>query len=404
MSWQGSFKRLFLGNSFAETKMISSLFKPGQAATAFVAVLLLGSPRSRAQETTRSPDSDGGGTRFSLTCGETKVLIGVVGGAGQWVNRVRGVCMEINNAGGWIGPESLTDPTATSGGTGFFLKCPRNSAVNALSGRAGQWLDMLQVHCKPLGASGHLTGSMVLARDDTKTSVGGSAGNTGFGPNECASDRPARILKADAGSVLGTPTVDRIWLDCQQPTLFALDRVRPLYATTLGLTSSATAEFNRNAPEAQTVALSQSGQGVITIPSTAALAKGARGAPFTVRTVQTGCAMITASYAGRSRISHLVVQPDRALNDPMWLSTPDELLIAPQQQSATLTASIAPNAVVTLTSSNPDVASVPASVTNRSGERMNFPIIGLKRGCTQIIATYRTFTVRRIVKVEEIGG
>jgi hypothetical protein len=92
------------------------------------------------------------------------------------------------------------------------------------------------------------------------------------------------------------------------------------------------------------------------------------------------------------------------LNDPMWLSTPDELLIAPQQQSATLTASIPPDAIVTLTSSNPDVASVPASVRNRIGERMTFPITGRKRGCTQIVATYRTFTVRRIVKVEEIGG
>jgi hypothetical protein len=47
---------------------------------------------------------------------------------------------------------------------------------------------------------------------------------------------------------------------------------------------------------------------------------------------------------------------------------------------------------------------VPASVTKRTGEPMTFPITGRKRGCTQIIATYRTFTVRRIVKVEEVSG
>jgi hypothetical protein len=373
-------------------------------ATVFIALAFLGSPNARGQETTPSPDSNGGGTRFSLTCGETKVLIGVTGGAGQWVNRVQGICVEINNAGEWIGPESLTDATATSSGTVFTLKCLPNSAVNALSGRSGQWLDKLQVHCRPLGSGGRLSGDMVLAKDGTKLSAGGIGGTTGFGPNKCLNDRPARILKADAGSVAGTPAVDQIWLDCQTPTLFQLDRIRTLYATTLGVRNAASIEFNRDAPEAQTFALSQLGQGVISIPTTGTVTTGSRSRAFNLTTVQTGCAMITASYAGLSRIRHLVVQPDRALNDPMWLSTPDELLIAPQQQSATLTASIPPDAIVTLTSSNPDVASVPASVRNRTGERMTFPITGRKRGCTQIVATYRTFTVRRIVKVEEIGG
>jgi hypothetical protein len=359
-----------------------------------------------AQETTLSPDIDGGGALFSFTCGTDKVMVGVSGGAGMWVNRVSGICRQVNRAGEWIGGDSSTNATATGGGSDFKLKCERNSAVAALGGRSGQWLDRLQVYCRTLGVNGQLTGALVLAKDGVNTTAGGGPGINAFGPigYECASNRPARILRGRHGSVAGTPSIDRIGLDCQVPTVLKLNNIGVLYATTLGNTSSVTVQFNRAAAADQIVAVSSNSTGVITVPASTTVTQGNFQRSFRLSTVATGCALLTASYAGASRVGHAVVQPERVANYALWMSTPNELLIAPQQQTVTLSAAAPPGTVIRLASSNREVATVPATVTKVGLESMTFPVTGRKRGCTQIVATYLSFTVRRIVKVEEIGG
>jgi hypothetical protein len=353
--------------------------------------------------TTLSPDSDGGGTTFTLSCGPDRVLIGITGGSGQWVDRVGGLCIQVTNDGQWIGSETSTPPSTGSSGSAFSIRCAANSAVAGLSGRAGSWLDRLQVHCRALGFAGTLKDALRLAG-----ATGGTGGTTGFGPHTCDDDRPARALTGTAASTLGAALVGRLGLVCARPNVLRLQSLSLMaFSAVSPNLSRGEVELTRATPTTLTVALSSSNPAVAAVPPTVTVSGGQSGNAFTIRPGATGCASITASNDNVSRVQPFVVQYPASTDPARFdLGTPGRLLMAPGAASGSVRIDGRAGFVVNLASSNGGVATVPASITVPTTAMGigSYPITATGKGCTVITGTYGTQVLRRVVMVGEIGG
>lgn len=393
--------------------MHKRLHHSGHTFGAALLIAVLGAPVPvTAQNTSLSPDSDGGGTTFStLSCGANRVLMAVSGRSGMWTDRVQGVCVQITADGRWIGSETTTSSSPGTSGNPFSLRCPPNHAVTGLVGRSGNWVDRLAVRCKPLTNGGALSGSAVLARTSSnETAVGGSGGSS-FGPTDCASNVPARGIIGQSGSVpTGASYVDQIGLNCGMPTPFRISgmTLSPNPATGPGSVSG-TISFNRAAPANFSVSLTSNNTTVASPSgSSVSVSAGATSAPFTVSTTnQGGCATITASHAGSISNGGLIVHPP-SVGSAIALTVPQTVFVGVTTQTGTVRGS--PGTVVALSSSQPNLVSVPASVTlprtaTRSAEAQ-FAItpMGMSSGCATISATSGTTTIRRTVQSVFAGG
>ena len=353
--------------------------------------------------TTLSPDSDGGGTTFTLSCGPDRALIGITGGSGQWVDRVGGVCIQVTNDGQWIGGETSTPPSTGSSGTAFSIRCPANSAVAGLSGRAGSWLDRLQVHCRALGFAGNLKDDLRLAG-----ATGGTGGTTGFGPHVCDDNKPARGIAGTAASMMGAALVGRIGLVCAKPNVLRLQTLSLMAFSTVSPNfSRGEVTLTRATPTTLTVALSSSNPTVASVAPTVTVSGGQASNSFTIRPGATGCASITASNDNVSRIEPFVVQFPAPMDPARFeLGSPNRLLMSPGQYTASVRIDGRAGFAVSLASSNASVATVPASVTVPTSAMGigSYAITATGKGCAIITATYGSTVLRRVVMVDEIGG
>lgn len=365
----------------------------------------IGAPPVDAQggesATQLSPDSDGGGTTFTITCGPDRVLVGIAGASGQWVDRVQGLCMQVTNDGQWIGSETSTPPTMGTSGTPFSIRCAANSAVSALSGRSGSWVDRLQVHCSPLSFAGSMQSTLQLAG-----AAGGTGGTTGFGPNTCEDRRPARAITGTMGQALGVGTVGRIGLRCARAAVLGLDGLSLMaFSTNLPNASRGQASLTRTTPATFSIALASSNPAVASVPPSVAVSAGQSSASFTIRAIATGCTIITASADNKSAPRPFVVQfPPQGDLTQFELGTPNQWLIAGIQAQGSVRIGGRAGQTASLASSNPSVVAVPATVTVSIGGIGAFPITPIARGCATITATLGSLVYRRVVMVEDIGG
>lgn len=351
--------------------------------------------------TALSPDADGGGNAFNLSCGSDRVLIGITGAQGQWVDRVQGICIQVTSDGKWIGGETTTASSGGTSGTSYTIRCVANSAVVALSGWSGTWVDKLQVHCRPLGSDGFVTGSSVIAGE-----AGGSGGSTAYGPNACAGDTPARGLFGFSGQVIVASTVDRIGLKCATPAVFALTSVSLGFSTVLPNGARGDVKFTRAAPAPVTAILSSENPTVASVPASVHLSTGQSSATFSVNALNAGCTTIIASDGGTTRSARFIVQPAVPASASQFsMTTPDQLLFAGGSYSGSVRVDYSQGAVVTFTSSNPNVVKVPASMTlAKTLKSIPFTISAVGRGCATITGTYGPFTFQRVVTVEYLPG
>lgn len=118
-------------------------------------------------------------------------------------------------------------------------------------------------------------------------------------------------------------------------------------------------------------------------------------AAFSVNALSPGCTMIVASYAGRSRSVDFVVHPARTAAT-FSLAVPNQSLyhLAPSTGTVTFTSGF--SGTVSLSSSNPSVASVPSSVSLKTGQTAaSFPITTTGMGCAIITASVQGRTTTR---------
>ena len=199
---------------------LATIFMRSSALLSVVAFCLL--PQCLAAETL-GPAGGTGGTSATSGCGTLVVpapfyrtapfmLIGVAGRSGNWVDQIRGICMRfdgVNRIAIWRGDPTQGASFGGQGGEPFQRVCPRNQAVVGFRGRAGFYVDRLQIGCQAFTDSGQPIGAVTWL-----TPVGGTGGAP-FGPLRCAANGAVQFLSGRGGSY-----VDSIGLEC---TAFQFD-------------------------------------------------------------------------------------------------------------------------------------------------------------------------------------
>ena len=136
----------------------------------------------------------------------------------------------------------------------------------------------------------------------------------------------------------------------------------------VGNTSVGTVTLNGPAsPSGAVVSLSSSNTAVATVPASVLIQPGVTSATFTVSTLSTGTSMIAATYAGGSANGQVTVIATIVFSN--FTLAPASLIGGSTSTGTVTLAQAAPAGgfVVTLSSANPSVASVPANVTIGAG-------------------------------------
>jgi hypothetical protein len=163
-----------------------------------------------------------------------------------------------------------------------------------------------------------------------------------------------------------------------------------------------TAGFSEGANAVEPVALTSSNPAAASVPTSVPLIPPTDRVTFPVRGVAAGCTTIIAAHRGQSRERKIVVHPVNATTT-FSLAVPDQVVLLDGHSSGRVSMRTTGTAVVSLSSSNSRVASIPTSVETVRGTA-SFSISGRHEGCAIISATVRGQTVRKTVQVVDIGG
>jgi hypothetical protein len=152
------------------------------------------------------------------------------------------------------------------------------------------------------------------------------------------------------------------------------------------------------------VALSSSNPQVVSVPSGVPIQPNSATGAFVATGVGPGCAKITGTLGTRTRTEYVVVHPASTAST-LTLTIPNQILPLGGAVPSSVRTGIGPSAMadVSLSSSNPSIATVPASVRLQRGSAQ-FTIATRGEGCATITATLGSQIVRRTVHVVWVGG
>ncbi|MBM5812466.1 MAG: hypothetical protein FJ191_10960 [Gammaproteobacteria bacterium] len=290
----------------------ASAFQSAARRAGVVAVSLLAVPATTLALDYTSTAGGGGGTSFTASCGSDQALVGIKGYAGSFIDGLQGVCVQVSHDGSWVGSTVTTSFAGKSSGTSFSLICPTGHAVSGIKGRAGSYIDQLRVRCGRLGPNG-----MLASYGDYLSGTAGGGGGNAFGPFDCSSSQPARLLRGKAGS-----WIDSLGLGCAAVNTLRLSdlTISPVpvrWSSTPGA-SRATAKVQMSLLPKADVAVNLTSSD----PTVAAFTGGRATASPTIRTygdgsvsltldpLKFGCSSITAAYQGASLTRDLLVYQD----------------------------------------------------------------------------------------------
>jgi hypothetical protein len=138
-----------------------------------------------------------GGSSFDLACGGNEVLIGIRARADSYVHSVEALCVRVDpRTGAWTSSPLARGMAGGAGGATVDMRCNQNEAVTGLNGRAGVYIDRLQIRCRSLGTNAVATGST-----RPRAFAGGSGGSS-FS-DDCGNNMPGTRLRGKSG----------IWID-----------------------------------------------------------------------------------------------------------------------------------------------------------------------------------------------
>jgi len=152
------------------------------------------------------------------------------------------------------------------------------------------------------------------------------------------------------------------------------------------------------------VALSSSNPQVVSVPPGVPIQPNSLTGVFVATGVGPGCATITGTLGTRTRTQYVVVHP-ASTAATLTLTIPNQILPLGGAIPSSVGTGTGPSALadVSLSSSNPSIATVPASVRLQRGSAQ-FTIATRGAGCATITATLGSQTVRRTIQVIDIGG
>lgn len=174
------------------------------------------------------------------------------------------------------------------------------------------------------------------------------------------------------------------------------------YAVPLQGAAAGTITIDQASAVVVPVSLSSSNTRVVGVPATIPVQPRSTTATFVATGAGPGCAKVTATLGGRTRMQHVVVHPASTATT-LTLNIPNQIL--PLGGTVASSVKVGPSALVSasLSSSNPSVASVPPSVPLTRGSG-SFGISARAEGCATITATAGGQTIRKTVQVVYIGG
>jgi hypothetical protein len=324
-----------------------------------------------------------GGSSYTLSCGRDQALVGIKGKEGTYVDRVQGVCAQINIDGSWQGD---TTTTGTAGGVtnnNFNLTCPTGQAVTEITGKSGWYIDKLKVRCGALGQNGRLS--------SLGSYLSGVAGNSSvtnnFGPLTCVNNQPARLIQGRAATYVHAIGLGCEYVNTLRPSGIDVDPS----PTRVGQTASAIATMSLRPAAPATVGLTSSNTGVATVAPATVVGTSTTQGTAEIVPRGSGCTTITASYKGSSADSRRLIVHSAA-SSRLSLETPTVLSFG-ERPTATVTVTIpspAPPGGTPITLINLDnvIMPIPASVAIPQGAvSAGFPVTASLRGCARIRAT-----------------
>lgn len=187
------------------------------------------------------------------------------------------------------------------------------------------------------------------------------------------------------------------------------------YSVTAGGMTSAIATMSAIVQQPVQIVSFKSSNTAVAVPVGSSMPVMSGTATMPVRGVGAGCAEITASYGTKSSVGYLVVHPATATSS-FGFSVPDKPLyfagnaayegvLTRSLTLSTPTRSGSPATLPswTVTSSNPSVITVPATVP-QAGPTTKFLMKPMRDGCAQITAQLGDQSITRTVFAVYIGG
>ena len=176
----------------------------------------------------------------------------------------------------------------------------------------------------------------------------------------------------------------------------------PSYAIPLQGAVAGTVTLDQASAGVVVVALSSSNPQVVGVPARLPMQPGSTSVQFVATGVGAGCAIVTAALGSETSSDYMVVHPASSATAPK-LTIPNNLVGAFGSVASSVSVGLRSLESASLSSSNPAIATVPASVALTRGSG-SFTITTRGPGCTTITATAAGQTVRRTLYVVDISG
>lgn len=175
------------------------------------------------------------------------------------------------------------------------------------------------------------------------------------------------------------------------------------YSIVAGGGTSGTATVSPASASVQVMKFSSSNPAVAYVPPSIPIQPGGSQATAPIIGAgSAGCVTITASLGTKTMRRDLIVHPSSG-SSTYTMTVPDQLLVLGGTYSGKVAGALYATFPVALTSSNPAVLTVPATVQSVRGVAP-FSMVTKGDGCVTITATVRSQTISKVVRVYDIGG
>ena len=174
------------------------------------------------------------------------------------------------------------------------------------------------------------------------------------------------------------------------------------YAVPLQGAAPGTVTLDGASPVVVVAGLTSTNPGVVGVPSGVPIAPGSASGQFVATGIAPGCAKITAKLGDRTRIRHVVVHPASSATS-FSFTVPNQILVMGGNATGSVKLNSMPLGTIAVSSSNPAVATVPATATLQRLSA-SFNIAARAEGCATITVTVGAQSVSRTVQVLYIGG
>ena len=151
----------------------------------------------------------------SHACAAGKYAIGIVVKAGIWLDALRVECASLGASGEHQNVAATAWTPDENGSTAPVkqLRCASGKVLVGLRGKSGDWIDRIQAGCRNWSRSQGANGTV------SWTSAAGGSTGADYGPVTCPAGGAATAFKAKTitGNIVRPPVVEAVQFGCKGP-------------------------------------------------------------------------------------------------------------------------------------------------------------------------------------------